>query len=215
MGTVVPNTRSSTGESPGLDPSTFGLFVPCYPAASLAHPTLTIARWVETRLRSCFDWTDASWHTSEEVYTVEPGDLITSSITFDKDERAYTMVIASGGKSISTKYALKDQQTKPETTAYFVVEHQPMLCKAYPTSGVTFQDIHVMVDDKLVAAPAWKAEQERPKCGSKAFVVGPQTIAFNWNTSATEGGVDSGDVPAAPPKWLAGITTPLRPTALS
>ena len=66
----------------------------------------------------CFDWTDASWHTSEEVYTVEPGDLITSSITFDKDERAYTMLIASGGKTITTKYALKDKQTKPETTAY-------------------------------------------------------------------------------------------------
>lgn len=89
-----------------------------------------------------------------------------------------------------------------------------MLCKAYPTSGVTFQDINVMVDDKLVVAPAWKAEQERPACGSKAFVVSPQTIAFNWNASANEAGVESGGVPAAPSKWSAGITTPPRLKAL-
>ena len=28
---------------------------------------------------ACFDWTDGSWHTSDEKYTVEPGDKIDAS----------------------------------------------------------------------------------------------------------------------------------------
>jgi hypothetical protein len=161
---------------------------------------------------ACFDWTDSSWTTSDEVYTVAPGDLITSSITYAPSERAYTMVISSAnlGKTITTKYALKAAQTKPETTAYFVVEHQPAWCRAYPSSGVAFQQIHVEVDNALVPAPAWKAALERPKCGCKATVVTPQEIVFNWNTTdsvvAPPGVGDvMGPMPPPPHKWGLGV----------
>jgi len=160
----------------------------------------------------CFDWTDGSWQTSDDVYTVEPGDVITSSITFEEAERAYTMRITSAnlGKTITTKYALKAAQTKPETTAYFVVEHQPMWCRAYPSSGVTFQQIHVEVGGQLISSPAWKAALERPKCGCKAIIVSPQEIAFNWNATSgpsPEASSDEtrGPMPPLPHKWGLGL----------
>ena len=83
-----------------------------------------------------FDWTDGSWRTSAEVYTVQPGSYITSSVVFNGvEENSYTMIITDGTQTITTPYKIEAAQHKNESTAYFVLEHQPSNCRAYPKDG--------------------------------------------------------------------------------
>ncbi len=64
---------------------------------------------------------------------------------------SYTMYIAANGQSVTTTYKLLKQQHLNESTAYFVLEHQPSTCRAYPTDGVcTFSNIAVAVDYQTV-----------------------------------------------------------------
>jgi len=140
-----------------------------------------------TIFNACYDWTDESWNPSDESYTVQPGDLITSSIVYQPRDNSYDMYIASQqlGKSITTNYKLERGQTKNESQAYFVLEHQPDRCDAYPSNGVcTFENIYLEVDNEPVKAPAWKALQETPACNSKCTVKDANTIEFSWTPSA-------------------------------
>jgi len=123
---------------------------------------------------ACFDWTDGSWHTSEDSYTVQPGDTVSSSITYREEDNSYDMYIVSHqtGKSVSMNYQIQDAQHKNESQAYFVLEHQPNRCSAYPSSGLcTFENIYLEVDGEEVSDVAWEAKQENPMCDSKATVV--------------------------------------------
>merc|ERR1712196_528007 len=140
-----------------------------------------------------FDWTDGSWHTSEQIDRVSPGDLITSSVIYKGDSMSdaghplstYTMTIEANGNSISTDYTLQAGQSANETTAYFVLEHQPPTCRAYPTSGsMTFDNIVLEVDGQVVDSPAWKGYAEQPACDSKVKVVSASQIEFSWDPSA-------------------------------
>eukprot|EP00937_MAST-01D_sp_MAST-1D-sp2_P003109 g3109.t1 len=156
---------------------------------------------------ACFDWTDGSWHTSDETYTVQSGDKITSSVTYNADANSYTMLITSEqlGKTVKMDYALEKRQTETESSAVFVLEHQPRNCDAYPTDGsMSFDDIYVEVDGKAVANPQWQALQEQPACDSKAIVKDSKTIQFTWNPSKTAAtaGLNAG----APLKWGANAT---------
>ena len=129
---------------------------------------------------------DGSWHTSDEVYTVQPGDKIVSSVLYREEDNSYDMIITSGDKSITTNYKiLPAQGKKTESVAYFVLEHQPLFCQAYPTNGVcTFENIYIEVENKHVANPEWKAMQEQPKCNSKCEVVDDATLKFTWDATS-------------------------------
>merc|ERR1711924_37281 len=166
---------------------------------------------------ACFDWTDGSWTTSKETYDVQPGDTITSWTKFNPDQNSYTMYIASAdtGKSITTEYKLKSRQTMTESTAYFVLEHQPRNCRAYPTSDeLTFSGITLEAGGKTVT-PQWKSVQERPACNSEAKVVDARTLKFTWEASSSS--LAAPEHPACfgatwtPPKW--GFGAPMRPPA--
>jgi hypothetical protein len=151
-----------------------------------------------------FDWTDGSWHTSDESVTVQPGDKIMSSVTTSDNGASYDMYIASTqtGKSISTNYRILSGQTATESVAYFVLEHQPQTCAAYPSNGAClFENIYLEVDGKEVQSPAWEAKLEQPACNSKTTIVDPQTIKFTWDASseAPTSGLASSK---APLKWL-------------
>jgi len=157
-----------------------------------------------TIFNGVFDWTDGSWHTSQEKYTVQPGDLITSSVVYNAAADSYTMRISSDelGKTISTDYAIEKRQTKVESAAVFVLEHQPRQCKAYPTSGeMTFKSIVVEVEGKLISKPDWRALQERPACNSKAEVVDASTIKFSWDTKAAQTVQVEQTTKMTPAKW--------------
>ena len=152
---------------------------------------------------ACFDWTDGSWRTSDEVYSVQPGDLITSSVVYSGDN-TYVMEISSGGRTITTPYTLESAQQKNESTAYFVLEHQPLTCKAYPSDGsMEFKNIYLEVDGVAVEKPQWEAEQERPACSSKCDIVDPSTIRFTWDASSSSSMVppQSGKPLPAYTKW--------------
>jgi len=169
-----------------------------------------------TMFNGVFDWTDRSWHTSPEKYTVKPGDKLTSSIKYnqpggDQSSPSYTMVISSSqlGKSISTTYELSSRQKGTEQTAYFVLEHQPRTCAAYPTNGVaTFRNISIAVDHELVHSPKWQALDERPACNSKATILDPSTIQITWDASSHVPGeaLHAGAGHSPPQKWAANLT---------
>ena len=143
-----------------------------------------------TIFNGVFDWTDGSWHTSPEKYTVQPGDKITSSVVYNgAASNSFTMRISSEalGKTITTDYSIESRQTEKETSAVFVLEHQPDRCKAYPTDGeMSFENIYVEVEGKPVTNPTWSALQEEPACNSKAVVIDPATIKFQWDVSASQ-----------------------------
>jgi hypothetical protein len=152
---------------------------------------------------ACFDWTDGSWHTSPETYTVKPGDTITSSV-YKSGDREFTMVISSKdtGKTITTPYTLQKKQTLAESTAYFVLEHQPRTCKAYPASGdCKFENIYVEVAGKEVT-PTWTAAHVENACNSEAVIVDSKTIDFTWDTKADAPTMASLLNITAPKKWL-------------
>ena len=91
-----------------------------------------------------------------------------------------------------------------EATTYFVLEHQPRSCKAYPAGGeMTFEHIHVGVDGQIVPNVQWEARQQEPACSSKAVVVDAQTLKFTWNPAANAAAANQ-SLAAAPPKWGAG-----------
>jgi len=97
-------------------------------------------------------------------------------------------------------YAIEKRQTESESSAVFVLEHQPRTCRAYPTDGeMSFDNIYVEVDGKAVAAPAWEAKQEDPACNSQATVVDSQTVKFTW--SPTADAPTRGLSATAPQKW--------------
>jgi hypothetical protein len=162
---------------------------------------------------ACFDWTDRSWHTSEGLETVEPGDVITSSILYKAQDNSYDMFIQSGntGKSVSMNYKIQGRQHKNESQAYFVLEHQPSHCSAYPTSGIcTFENIYLEVDGEEVENVPWQAIQETPACDSKATVKDSKTIEFSWSaTDDADAGTAALDKPK---KWMPSKNSEKKPT---
>jgi hypothetical protein len=143
-----------------------------------------------------FDWTDESWHTSPEVLTVKPGDVIFSWLAYEKADNSYTMYIKSTeqNKGITTNYKIERRQTAPESTAYFVLEHQPRSCKAYPANGeCTFHDIYLELGGQAVASPKWTAAHVQNACNSEAVIVDPATIKFTWDTKAATEAVDQAE----------------------
>lgn len=145
---------------------------------------------------ACFDWTDGSWRTSDDIYTVSPGDQITSGITYSSDG-TYIMTISANGQTITTPYTLEAGQTKNESTAYFVLEHQPSNCAAYPADdGMTFDNIYMEVDNKPVT-PTWSAHQEQPACSSSCKIVSDTRVDFKWDSKQQE----KQPQPPLPAKW--------------
>lgn len=147
-----------------------------------------------------YDWTDGSWHESDNV-VVKPGAKILSSVTYNKADNSYTMFIEcqETGKSVTSTYKIERGQTEVESVGYFVLEHQPSTCKAYPSDGaMTFENIVVEVEGQLVKNAQWTAKQEKPACSSKAIVKDSSTIEFTWDPQ-------SSDIPAnnfvGPTKW--------------
>jgi len=130
-----------------------------------------------------FDWTDESWHPSV-TRQVRPGDKLVSSV-YATGPRSYTMLITSTatGQSILSPYTLEDGQTTEETTAYFVLEHEPNTCKAFPAAGeMSFEDVYVEVDGKQVK-PEWKGfKGDARKCNGDTVIVDPATIKITWDS---------------------------------
>lgn len=91
------------------------------------------------------------------------------------------MTSQATGQVSSFKYKLLKEQTKTESVAYFVLEHQPNNCEALPPNGnVTWTNIQVEVNGVAVESPVFTAQQEEPACHSKAVVINSTSIAITW-----------------------------------
>jgi len=151
-----------------------------------------------------FDWNFVpSWHTSDAI-TVLPGDKIVSGVTTSDGGRSYDMYMASTstGQSVTFNYKLNRFQKGNESAAYFVLEHQPETCVAYPSNGeCTFEDIYLEVDGQEVESPVWEAVLEKPACNSQTTIVDSKTIKMTWDASDSGSG-DSVEAVSAPySKW--------------
>ena len=135
-----------------------------------------------------FDWSTGQNHDSPEHFHVPPGDVLTQSVSYRASDNSYDMYLFSHNlsKGISWNYKLSAKQgATPETVAYIVVEHAPMNCAEYPSSGgIDFTQIYIEVDGKQVVDPLWVSKQEKPACGSKAEVVDATTVSLKWNPKA-------------------------------
>lgn len=119
------------------------------------------------------------------------GDTLTQSVVYVPANNSYSMYIASArsGKSIPWNYKLEARQGDiPESTAYIVVEHQPVSCAMFPANGnITFSSIVVEVEGKIVTNPTWVAQQERPACNSKAIIINESTVMLQWDSEPDAG----------------------------
>jgi hypothetical protein len=84
-------------------------------------------------------------------------------------------------KSILWNYKLSPKQKAQETTAYIVVEHQPLNCAEYPASGgISFTDIYIEVEGKAIDNPRFVPKQQKVACDSKAVIVDAKTVELKW-----------------------------------
>lgn len=135
-----------------------------------------------------YDWNKGakSWTTSDSC-TVQPGDLITSSVTLAPGTSTYTMAISTEACGEITMDKIVDNNSgQNESVAYFVLEHQPLTCKAYPADGsMSFENIYLEVEYEEVT-PAWESEIGQNACNSACVVKDPATLEFTWDTDSTE-----------------------------
>lgn len=81
-----------------------------------------------------FDWNDQSWVTSDS-HVVKPNNTITASVWYIDSSNSYGMEVGCVEDGWSVKTYKKIKAPQIEATAYFVLEHAPMTCEAYPTDG--------------------------------------------------------------------------------
>ena len=172
---------------------------------ALVQPILAFADGdpVYTIFNGVYDWNDQSWHQFSDTQ-VAPGNTIVASLWRSAGD-LYTRKIScvESGWSSTDSYQIVNSQV--EAVAYFVLEHQPDSCDAYPADGtMTFEKIYMEVEGKPVT-PQWSAQIGQNACNSAAHVLDPAQIQFTWATSgaasasnATRSAVRAPRVPARP-----------------
>lgn len=129
-----------------------------------------------------FNWINGEWLPSSAV-TVYPGDKIFSSITLLPQLKKYELRIenAKTKKGVTTRYDVFEGKTFDRV--YFVLEHQPDACAAYPKSNeVVFENINIEWSGKLNRSPNWSAHAKVPACNSKCTIVSPTSVKFTWES---------------------------------
>ena len=147
------------------------------------------AKWLRGEwdmFHEIFDWT-THHDSASQHYAVPAGDKVWASVEYRPSDNSYDMDMRSAqtGQRVQFNYKLSPRQHATESTAYFVLEHQPNRCNELPPDGiVTWSNISIEVNNKRVDAPVFKAKQERPMCGSKVEIVSPQVITLTWDKPA-------------------------------
>ena len=187
---VVPDKLSSHGF--GSEPAFWFGVQTSKGDGALVQPIM--AKWLGGAwymFHEVFDWTDERDVQGKQVQ-VAPGDVVEASVAFTPAADFATSGLGSYAMSMTSRdtkeqltytYDLLPGQKSSEATAYFVLEHQPFTCRgSLPGNGnVTWTDIKVEVNGAPVATPQWEAEQEQPKCGSKATVLSTESVEISWD----------------------------------
>ena len=126
-----------------------------------------------------FDWTDFQDKQSTPI-KVSAGDVVTAQVEYVASSKSYRMSMNSSGTTEQSNYEYQLLQSETESTAYFVLEHQPDNCNELPVTGfVSWTNIQVDVNGTPVKDPLFVAAQESPACGSKAVVQG-DWVNITW-----------------------------------
>merc|ERR1712046_114778 len=111
------------------------------------------------------------------------GQTIQSHVKFLPEKNAYECYIScvETGESVTTVYPVLQNATY--TDVFFVLEHQPDLCAAYPSDdSVVFRNIHIERENKLVHEPKWTKHLKRPACESQAHILSKTSVSFSWKS---------------------------------
>jgi len=153
------------------------------------------AKWLHggwDMFHEIYDWT-VHKDSAGSHYVVPAGDSVWAQVEYRAKDNSYNMDMRSlvTGQRALYNYPLYAAQKATESTAYFVLEHQPHSCDQLPPNGiVTWSNISVEVNGEPVAAPLFRAEQESPACGSKVKIVSPTSIELTWDAKAANATVE-------------------------
>ena len=176
---AFPTTRGG-GNAPGF----WWGFEPV-PALDLLQPILAYGDGSPdyTIFNGEYDWNNGDWWMSDTA-TVLPGDIISSTMTYDGSADAYTLTIANTNRTGHVIKSVRPGKKQLYTDVYVVVEHQPNSCAEYPASGgMVFSDISIAWENKVVSAPQWTAQQFKPACNCKAAIISSSSVGFSWDTA--------------------------------
>lgn len=175
---IVPNTPENSGGSPAF---WFGLQTDKGNGA-LVQPIM--AKWFGRAFymfQEIFDWTDYQDHQTHPII-VYAGEVITAEVQYEKQSNSYKMFMNSSGTTEQSIYEYKLIQKATESTAYFVLEHQPDNCKELPNPGiVSWTNIEIDVNNVPVKNPLFVPAEESPACGSNAIVQQNEWVNITWN----------------------------------
>jgi len=181
---VVPSAPTRLGAEPAF---WFGLQTANGDGA-LVQPIM--AKWIINSFdmfQEIYDWTDKH-DDANRHQRVNPGDLITASVTYKAEDNSYDMDMhaSPSGKTSTFNYQLLPAQTATESVAYFVLEHQPSTCDQLPANSiVSWRNIEIEVNNVPVTDAIWVAAQSAPMCGSVATVLDAKSIDISWDVTAT------------------------------
>eukprot|EP01123_Difflugia_compressa_P000853 TRINITY_DN10987_c0_g1_i1.p1 TRINITY_DN10987_c0_g1~~TRINITY_DN10987_c0_g1_i1.p1 ORF type:complete len:229 (-),score=43.20 TRINITY_DN10987_c0_g1_i1:20-706(-) len=134
-----------------------------------------------------FQWNPIN-NINSDSHTVQPGDILFGSITFNENNQSYTLLHTdlTDGWSVSTNIGVQqnnDGTFKNYTIIYFVMEKSEWDCDQYPPDGkVVFYDIVVEYDGVKVT-PKWTTNYVDDNCNCRAAVVNPTTIQITWDVN--------------------------------
>jgi|ERR1711988_123698 len=152
------------------------------PAADLIQPILA---WGDfgpeyTIFNGYYQWDNGYWWQGHS-HVVKPGQTIYAYVKYLSSNNTYDMFIScieSGWSVTDNKYI---ESGKVYTDVYFVVEHQPDYCSAYPANGeVTFKSIYIEWENQSQDYQ-WEAYKYQPACNSTPHVIDSHTVQFTWN----------------------------------
>jgi hypothetical protein len=157
------------------------------PADALIQPILAYGDMGAdyTLFNGYFYWPDQSWWQSSSI-DVSPGDAVSGGVELLANH-SYNMWVQadSTGQRITSNIAISGDRIY--TNVFFVLEHQPELCAAYPSNNeVVFTDIVVERAGKVVADPKWIPATFKPACSSNTTIVSPTSVKFTWDSSWTK-----------------------------
>jgi hypothetical protein len=183
---IVPSypQTSAGSNAPGW---WFGI-EPCCPgngAADLIQPILAYGYLDESSFsifNGYYQWDNGYWWSSDQG-KVEPGNTIYAYVKYRSSSNDYEMFIKCLDTGWSVTSHIDIESGKQYNDVYFVLEHQPDTCAAYPTNGnETFFSINIEMNGKPVIDPKWQAAIFQPACNSQASVLSPSSVAFTWST---------------------------------
>merc|ERR1711907_77309 len=126
------------------------------------------------------------WHTGNDeqsaAFTVKPGVRVFGQIDLQKDGSYIQMAGIAGTNQNVTMRVVPDSKSEAFTNAYIVLEHQPLSCAEFSSSGeIVFSNIRISYVGGRHQMSTWTPHVKAPACNSTTTIVNPDTVKITWN----------------------------------